>query len=64
MNRVVIQSGFRTPFLRSNTHFNDIKAYELLRHSLISTVNQNNLNKEVVDYVIAGLNEDYYQLIN
>jgi acetyl-CoA acetyltransferase len=60
MNRVVIQSGFRTPFLRSNTYFNDIKGYELLRHSLISTVNQNNLNKEVVDYVIAGLIQHYY----
>ena len=55
MNRVVVLSGRRTPFLRANTHFNDVKGYELLRHSLIATVNSvDGLAKSDINYVIAG----------
>ncbi|CAG2107921.1 unnamed protein product [Medioppia subpectinata] len=55
MNRVVVMSGLRTPFLRANTHFQDVKGFELLRHALIATVNKvDQLDKNDVNYVVAG----------
>lgn len=55
MNRVVLMSGVRTPFLKANTQFNDVKGFELLRHALIGTVNSvQNIDKNDINYVIAG----------
>ncbi|XP_054155297.1 trifunctional enzyme subunit beta, mitochondrial-like [Oppia nitens] len=55
MNRVVIVSGLRTPFLRANTQFNDLNGFELLRHSLLATVNKvPNLTKDDINYVVSG----------
>ncbi|CAG2167604.1 unnamed protein product, partial [Oppiella nova] len=55
MNRVVVVPGLRTPFLRANTHFKDVKAFELLRHVLIASVNKvDNLSRNDISYVVAG----------
>ena len=56
MNRVVILAGKRTPFIRANTLFNEVKGFELLSHALKASVSAvNGLNKSDVNYVIAGL---------
>ena len=56
MHRVVVLSGKRTPFLKANTQFNDVKGFELLRHALAAAVTDvQGLDKRDINYVIAGL---------
>ncbi|RWS16572.1 Trifunctional enzyme subunit beta-like protein [Dinothrombium tinctorium] len=54
LRRVVIVNGSRTPFLRSGTSYDNLMAYELLRHSLLSLIRKCQIPKETVQYMVAG----------
>ena len=54
IRRVVIVDGARTPFLRSGTQFNNCDAFELLRHSMLSTIQKAGVPKESIQYMAAG----------
>ncbi|XP_017150153.2 trifunctional enzyme subunit beta, mitochondrial [Drosophila miranda] len=51
---VVLVDGVRTPFLTSGTSYSKLMPHELARHSLLSLLQKNRLDKELIDYIVYG----------
>ncbi|XP_016927594.1 trifunctional enzyme subunit beta, mitochondrial [Drosophila suzukii] len=51
---IVLVDGVRTPFLTSGTSYSKLMPHELARHSLLSLLQKNRLDKELIDYIVYG----------
>ncbi|RWS29892.1 Trifunctional enzyme subunit beta-like protein [Leptotrombidium deliense] len=51
---IVLIEGVRTPFLQSGTAFNDLLAYELQKHSILSVIRRTGVPKDKIEYVTVG----------
>ncbi|EDW92411.1 trifunctional enzyme subunit beta, mitochondrial [Drosophila yakuba] len=51
---IVLVDGVRTPFLTSGTTYSKLMPHELARHSLLSLLQKNRLDKELIDYIVYG----------
>ncbi|KAH8290821.1 hypothetical protein KR054_006075 [Drosophila jambulina] len=51
---IVLVDGVRTPFLTSGTAYSKLMPHELARHSLLSLLQKNRLDKELIDYIVYG----------
>lgn len=51
---IVFIDGVRTPFLQSGTHYKNLLAYDLARHSLVGLQQKIGFPKEIVDYIVYG----------
>ncbi|XP_016974010.1 trifunctional enzyme subunit beta, mitochondrial [Drosophila rhopaloa] len=51
---IVLVDGVRTPFLTSGTSYSKLMPHELARHSLLSLLQKNSLDKELIDYIVYG----------
>jgi len=52
--RVVVIDGCRTPFCRSGTVFNDLKAYDLGRMAVAGLIHRTRIDPEIVDLLVMG----------
>jgi len=51
---VVLIDGVRTPFLMSNTSFEDYQAHDLARFALKGLIQKTGIDPKIVDYIIMG----------
>ncbi|ALC42611.1 Thiolase [Drosophila busckii] len=51
---IVIVDGVRTPFLQSGTAYANLMPHELARHSLLSLLQKNSIDKDLIDYIVYG----------
>ncbi|RWS17553.1 Trifunctional enzyme subunit beta-like protein, partial [Dinothrombium tinctorium] len=51
---IVLIEGVRTPFVQSGTAFNDVMAYELQKHAILSLIRRTGVPKDKIEYVSVG----------
>ncbi|MDX1390070.1 MAG: acetyl-CoA C-acyltransferase, partial [Acidobacteriota bacterium] len=51
---VVVVDGCRTPFLRSETRFTDLTAYDLGRMAVAGLLHRTSIDPSVVDLIVMG----------
>ncbi|EDW74787.1 uncharacterized protein Dwil_GK15863 [Drosophila willistoni] len=51
---IVLVDGVRTPFLTSGSTYSKLMPHELARHALLSLLQKNKLDKELIDYIVYG----------